>query len=133
MIRKIILGIVFCMMSLPVFASPVNAADFPNPCTDYKIDTNGDGRFDANDDCPVSDAAPIEDDVRTGINIFLTLVGVLSVTMIIWGAVHITSSGGNPDRVKFGRNTVMFSILGLLLALLAAFIVNVMVDVANHL
>lgn len=49
------------------------------------------------------------------ISTFLGLVGALALVMFIYGGTMLLISGGNPERVKKGRDTLVWASLGLLI------------------
>ncbi len=57
-------------------------------------------------------------------NILLFVVGALSVIMIIWGGIRYATSAGNSSSVTAAKNTIMYAIIGLIVAFLAFAIVN---------
>ena len=61
---------------------------------------------------------------RTITNILLFLVGAVSVIMLIIGGVRYVVSGGDQAAVTSAKNTILYSIVGLVVALLAYAIVN---------
>lgn len=67
------------------------------------------------------------------INWVVIIVGIISVVFIIIGAIKFQTSGGEPDKVKSGRRTLMFSIIGLVIAILAGVIVQVVFSVTSTL
>ena len=62
--------------------------------------------------------------ITTIINVLLFLIGVLSVIMIIYGGFRFVTSGGSAESVKSAKNTILYSIVGLVVAILAFAIVN---------
>lgn len=62
--------------------------------------------------------------LKTVINVLLTIGGIISVIMIIVGGINFTVSNGDPAKVKKARDTVLYSIIGLVVSLLAFAIVN---------
>lgn len=62
--------------------------------------------------------------ITTITNTMLFLIGALSVIMIIIGGIRYTVSGGNSANVTAAKNTVMYAIVGLIIAFLAFAIVN---------
>ena len=58
------------------------------------------------------------------INTLIFVIGVVSVIMIIVGALRIVLSAGNENAVKDGKNTILFAVIGLVIAILAFAIVN---------
>lgn len=63
------------------------------------------------------------------VNILLFVVGAISVVMIIVGGILYATSTGDSGRVSKAKNTLMYSIVGLVVAFLAYAIVNWVLDV----
>jgi hypothetical protein len=57
-------------------------------------------------------------------NTLLFLIGAISVIMIIVGGLRYTTSGGNSTSVTGAKNTILYAIVGLIIAILAFAIVN---------
>jgi hypothetical protein len=57
-------------------------------------------------------------------NIILYIVGIIAVIMIIWGGIRYITSGGDQKKVTDAKNTVLYSVLGLVIAILSYAIVN---------
>ena len=66
--------------------------------------------------------------VKQFVNIFLFAVGALSVIMLIWGGIRYTTSAGDSNKVTAAKNTVLYAIVGLVVAILAYAIVNMVID-----
>lgn len=66
--------------------------------------------------------------VKQFVNIFLFAVGALSVIMLIWGGIRYTTSAGDSNKVTAAKNTVLYAIVGLVIAILAYAIVNMVID-----
>ena len=64
------------------------------------------------------------------VNTLLFIVGALAVIMIIIGAIRYTTSAGNSSQTTAAKNTIIYSVVGLILALFAYGIVNFVI---NHL
>lgn len=62
--------------------------------------------------------------VTTAVNYLLFAVGALSVIMLIVGGIRYTVSGGNATAVTAAKNTVLYAIVGLIIALLAYAAIN---------
>ena len=62
--------------------------------------------------------------IKTVVNVMLFLLGSLAVIMIIVGGIRYTTSAGNAAQIKAAKDTLMYSIIGLIVALLAYAIVN---------
>ncbi len=66
------------------------------------------------------------------VDILLFIIGAVSVIMLIYGGIRYTTSGGNANSVTAAKNTIMYSIIGLVVAILAfavvQFVVNQVMD-----
>ena len=58
------------------------------------------------------------------INILLYIVGVAAVVMMIIGGIRYIVSGGDQQAVTNAKNTILYSIVGLVIAMLAFVAVN---------
>lgn len=47
----------------------------------------------------------------------LGIIGGLALVMMVWGGFQWLTSAGNPDKVKKGSSTMIWAIVGLVLAL----------------
>lgn len=61
---------------------------------------------------------------RTVINIMLTILGIVAVIMIVIGGMRYVLSGGDASAVTSAKNTILYSVIGLVVAVLAFAIVN---------
>lgn len=70
---------------------------------------------------------------RTITNVLLFLIGAVAVIMLIIGGVRYTISGGDSTAVTSAKNTILYAVIGIVVALLAYAIVNFVLDsfVAN--
>ena len=62
--------------------------------------------------------------IKTVVNTMLFIVGILSVIMIIVSGILYTTSSGDSGKVSKAKNTLTYSIVGLVVAFLAYAIVN---------
>lgn len=53
------------------------------------------------------------------------LIGGVALLFIIYGGFLLALSGGDPSRIRAGREYIMYSIIGMLLAIFALVILNV--------
>ncbi|GHU07568.1 hypothetical protein FACS189431_2330 [Alphaproteobacteria bacterium] len=63
----------------------------------------------------------------------LIAVGIICVLFIIFGGIRYATSGGDPEKVKNAKNTLLYAIIGLAIALLAAVIVNLVTGASREL
>ena len=66
-------------------------------------------------------------------NVLLYILGAVAVIMIIVGGIKYTISNGDSSQITSAKNTILYAVIGLIVALLAYAIVNFVVDsfVAN--
>ena len=62
--------------------------------------------------------------LQTVINVVLSVLGFVAVAMLIIGGVTYQTSQGDAAKVKKGKDTIMYGIIGLVVALLGYAIVN---------
>ena len=58
------------------------------------------------------------------INVFASVMGFLAIGMIIYGGFMLLTAQGDPARIKRGKDVVLYSVIGLILVVLAYAIVN---------
>ena len=58
------------------------------------------------------------------VNAIIFVIGIVAVVMIILGGISYATSQGDPSKVKKGKDTILYGIIGLIVALLAYAIVN---------
>ena len=68
----------------------------------------------------------------TVVNVLLFIIGAISVIMLIYGGIRYTTSGGNANNVTAAKNTIMYAIIGLIVAIFAFAIVNWVVTAASN-
>ena len=66
----------------------------------------------------------LNDIIKTIINTIIFVVGMVAVIMIILGGVNYATSQGDTTKVKKGKDTILYGIIGLVIAILAFAIVN---------
>lgn len=62
--------------------------------------------------------------INTIIDVVLGILGILAVAYIIYGGFMFTTAAGDPAKTKKARETIMYGVIGLVVALLAFAIVN---------
>lgn len=119
------------VMSGPVFASGSGSAvnvpgcgDCTNPTTTKCITRCAVCQADP-DKCQGDDIGGI---VQKVIKVLLFIIGAASVVMIIVGGVRYVTSAGNPEAVKGAKNTIVYAIVGLVVAILAYAIVTFVIN-----
>ena len=67
---------------------------------------------------------PIGTTIGEVVNIFLYFVGAVAVIVVIWGGILYTTSSGDSSKVTTAKNTIMYAVIGLVVAIFAYAIVN---------
>ncbi len=62
--------------------------------------------------------------IGTILNIVYGVIGIVTVVMIIIGGVNYATSQGDSTKVKKGKDTILYGIIGLVIVLLAFAITN---------
>jgi hypothetical protein len=75
----------------------------------------------AGGDTKKDDIGPL---VKNVVNIMLFILGAAAVIMIVIGGIKYTVSGGDSSAVKSAKDTILYSVVGVVVALLAYAIVN---------
>lgn len=61
---------------------------------------------------------------KTITNVLLFLIGAISVIMLIIGGIRYVVSGGDSSAVQSAKNTILYAIVGVVVAILAYAVVN---------
>ena len=69
-----------------------------------------------------------EDVITPVINTLLFLIGTIAVIMIIVGGIRYTLSAGDTSNVAAAKNTILYAVIGLIIAILSFAIVNFVID-----
>lgn len=64
---------------------------------------------------------------KTIVNVLLYIIGAVSVIMIVIGAIKYVTSNGDGSAVTSAKNTILYAVIGLIVAVLAYAIVNFVV------
>ena len=70
------------------------------------------------------DGPEVESSITNIVNILLFLLGAVAVIAIIIGGIMYTVSSGDAGRAKAAKDTIMYAVIGLIVAILAYAIVN---------
>lgn len=109
-------------------------------CVYEKTSGSGNGSF--GEDCSGTDcirtgadstdlgdnSVDLTETVKNVINVILYVVGIIAVVMVIIGGVRYALSAGNQAAVTGAKNTIIYGIVGLVIAMLAYAIVNFVIS-----
>ncbi len=123
-LKKLVTSVtVFGMLFAPVMAPVAVYA-----ATDIEQGLCAGVQLDPGSTCdPANDTeanATIDRILKTVINLFSLIVGIVSVIMIIVGGLKYITSGGDSGNVTGAKNTILYAVIGLVVVALAQFIVR---------
>ncbi len=61
-------------------------------------------------------------------NVMLFIVGAISVVMVIIGGLRYVISGGNSTNITAAKNTILYAVVGLIIAIMAYAIINFVIE-----
>jgi hypothetical protein len=62
------------------------------------------------------------------LQIVLTIAVVIALAFLIWGGIKWIMSGGDKAKVESARNTIIAAIIGLIVAFLAYFVIQIVLN-----
>jgi len=65
--------------------------------------------------------------IKNVINTLLIVLGMIAVIMIVIGGIRYTTSHGDSSQTKAARETILYSVVGLVVAIMSYAIVNFVV------
>lgn len=110
-------------LAVLTFAVMIGAAAL-TPSAIVSADARGEIRQGFNEVGGNTETTSLSVRIKNVVNIFLYIIGVLSVIMIVIGGIRYTISAGDSGRIKAAKDTIMYAVIGLAVALFAYAIVN---------
>lgn len=71
--------------------------------------------------------ARVDNSIKDIVNVLLYVIGIVAVIMIVIGGLRYVLSGGDASSVSAAKNTILYAVIGLVVAILAYAIVNFVV------
>lgn len=122
-IRNLILILTISLGGL-MLASPVAlAAPKDDICDGVAVAGGGTG-------CDPGDGPTIESVIGTVVKILSYVVGIIAVIMVIIGGIKYVTSSGDSNNVTSAKNTILYALVGLIVAALAQVIVRFVLNKA---
>lgn len=116
-----VLAAVMCLAMVFVAVSPVSLPVYADSRDEAQ---NGaklvDGGSGSNQNLP--------DIITTIINVMLFIAAALAVIMIIYGGIRYITAHGDEKQVKVAKDTIVYSVAGLIIAILAYALVTFIFD-----
>jgi Type IV secretion system pilin len=121
-VEKILLGLLF----VPVLAlgATVATTDVSAVCNTTNLSIASGANCAQGNDQPADLFGGDNSIFRRVTNILLFLVGAISVIMLIIGGIRYVISGGDQNQVTSAKNTILYAIVGIVVAFLAYAAVN---------
>lgn len=66
--------------------------------------------------------------VKNGINTAIAILGSISILMIVIGGIKYTVSGGDSAGIQSAKHTILYALIGIIVAVLAYAIVNTVIN-----
>lgn len=66
--------------------------------------------------------------IQDVVNILLFILGAIAVIMIVIGGIRYSTSNGDTGSIKTAKDTILYSVIGLIVAIMAYAIVNFVID-----
>ncbi len=120
-IYSLILGMMLTFTGMAVLATPAIATV---TCPEGSKQTSADDLSLCNAEDPTGAEGNLMNEVMVIINFALGVIGFVAVAFIIIGGVQYMTSQGDPGKITRAKNTIMYSVIGLVISLLAFAIVN---------
>ena len=76
---------------------------------------------------PVMTADAVEDLVKNLSNIVFATAGGVAVAMIIWGAIILTTAGGNEEKTAKGKKILTYAIGGIVFIVASYTLINIFI------
>lgn len=78
-----------------------------------------------------SDISKVENFISNIIQTLVILAGSLASAFFVWGGVRYITSSGNPETLEGAKKTILYSAIGLTIALAAFVITNIVTELAQ--
>jgi multisubunit Na+/H+ antiporter MnhB subunit len=109
------------LVALPLTPA-VTFADGTDPASEIQQGVSGvGGSSTANQD-------DLKGFLKTIVNVMLFILGAIAVIMIIIGGIRYTTSNGDAAQTKGAKDTILYAVVGLIVAILAYAIVNFVIS-----
>ena len=115
-----ILGAVLVAVSSLAIVSPTYAVD----CPEGTIRQQKGIAANTLAECNVEPDSSLMPTVTTIINLIIGVLGIAAVAVVVLGGVQYVTSTGDPGKTKKAKDTILYGIIGLIVAALAFAIVN---------
>ncbi len=74
------------------------------------------------------DVSATDGTVKTALSVLFGAAAAIAVVIIVAAALNITTGGGDPEKISKAKKTIIFALIGLMIAISAEFIVLTILD-----
>jgi len=74
-----------------------------------------------------NDGGDLGSQIQNIVNALLFVLGAIAVVMIVIGGIRYTTSNGDSSATKAAKDTILYAVIGLIIAIMAYAIVNFVV------
>lgn len=78
-----------------------------------------------------ADIARVETFIKSIIQMLVTLAGVTATGFFVWGGFRYITSSGSPEQLEGAKKTILYSAIGLAIALGAFVLSNIVTSLAT--
>ena len=117
---KVVLAAVMCLAMAFTAVSPVSLPVYADAKDEVKKGADMTNSGGSNQNLP--------DIITTIINVMLFIAAALAVIMIIYGGIRYITAHGDEKQVKVAKDTIVYSVAGLIIAILAYALVTFIFD-----
>ncbi len=114
---KSIIAAAMVVTSLSFLPATTAFAADANPSKDISSGVSAIGGGDANQ-------GDLNTAIKAVVNVLLYLLGAIAVIMIIIGGIRYATSNGDSAQLQSAKNTILYAVIGVVIALIAYAIVN---------
>lgn len=125
-ITKIISSVVLVLglVATPLVLVPSAEAETPQA----ELCKGSGGKWDGTNCTNTNAGGSIEEFIKNIINVLLFAIGAVAVIMIIIGGFKYVVSNGDSSSITSAKNTILYAVVGLVIAIIAYAIVNFVVN-----
>lgn len=70
----------------------------------------------------------LQERIQQIVNVLLFIIGAVAVIMIVVGGIRYVVSNGDSSQITSAKNTILYAVIGLVVAILAYAIVNFVIN-----
>jgi len=78
-----------------------------------------------------ADLSKVQNFIQNIIQVLVTLAGLLAAGFFVMGGIGYITSSGNPEHLEKSKRTIIFSALGLAIAIGAFVLSNIIAEIAS--